>query len=95
MTATKASSRLPPPSAAVLIPVVEAPRYALIVGELTGGRRLLSDDLSTLESIALVAAVGATSTCTLRRTRTAVAWVSELDTSEAVTVYVPSPSGAR
>jgi signal transduction histidine kinase len=44
------------PSAAVLIPVVEAPRYALIVGELTGGRRLLSDDLSTLESIALVVA---------------------------------------
>jgi signal transduction histidine kinase len=46
----------PHPSAAVLIPVVEAPRYALIVGELTGGRRLLSDDLSTLESIALIVA---------------------------------------
>ena len=46
----------PHPAAVVLIPVVEAPRYALIVGELTGGRRLLSDDLSTLESIAVVVA---------------------------------------
>jgi LytS/YehU family sensor histidine kinase len=44
------------PAAAVLIPVAEAPRFALIVAELTGGRRLLSDDLSTLESIAIVVA---------------------------------------
>jgi two-component system LytT family sensor kinase len=44
------------PPAAVLIPVAEAPRYALLVGELTGGRRLLSDDLSALESIAIVVA---------------------------------------
>ena len=44
------------PAAAVLIPVAEAPRYALIVAELTGGRRLLSDDLLTLESIAILVA---------------------------------------
>jgi two-component system LytT family sensor kinase len=46
----------PRPAAAVLIPVAEAPRYALIVAELTGGRRLLSDDLSALESIAIIVA---------------------------------------
>jgi two-component system LytT family sensor kinase len=44
------------PAAAVLIPVTETPRYALIVAELTGGRRLLSDDLSALESIAIIIA---------------------------------------
>ena len=44
------------PAAAVVLPVAEAPRYALIVAELTGGRRLLSDDLSALESIAIVVA---------------------------------------
>jgi two-component system LytT family sensor kinase len=47
---------VPRPAATVLIPVTEAPRYALIVAELTGGRRLLSDDLSALESIAIVVA---------------------------------------
>jgi two-component system LytT family sensor kinase len=44
------------PAAAVLIPVAEAPRYALVVAGLTGGRRLLSDDLLALESIAIVIA---------------------------------------
>jgi two-component system LytT family sensor kinase len=44
------------PAAAVLIPVAEAPRYALVIAELTGGRRLLSDDLLALESIAIVVA---------------------------------------
>src|ERR1700722_3881160 len=44
------------PAAAVLIPVAEAPRYALVVAELKGGRRLLSDDLLALESIAIVVA---------------------------------------
>jgi signal transduction histidine kinase len=46
----------PRPAAAVLIPVAEPPRYALLVAELKGGRRLLSDDLLTLESIAIVIA---------------------------------------
>jgi two-component system LytT family sensor kinase len=44
------------PAAAVLIPVAEAPRFVLLVAGLTGGRRLLSDDLSALESIAIVVA---------------------------------------
>ncbi len=44
------------PAAAVLIPVAETPQYVLIVAELTGGRRLLSDDLSALESIAVLVA---------------------------------------
>jgi two-component system LytT family sensor kinase len=44
------------PAAAVLIPVAETPQYVLIVAELTGGRRLLSDDLSALESIAIIIA---------------------------------------
>jgi hypothetical protein len=48
------------PAAAVLIPVTETPRYALIVAELTGGRRLLSDDLSALESIAIIIADAST-----------------------------------
>jgi LytS/YehU family sensor histidine kinase len=34
----------------------EAPRYAFIISELTGGRRLLSDDRSALEFIAIAAA---------------------------------------
>jgi len=43
-------------AATVTIAAAEPPRYALVISELTGGRRLLSDDLSTLESIAIVAA---------------------------------------
>ncbi|HSY51221.1 MAG TPA: histidine kinase [Thermoanaerobaculia bacterium] len=38
------------------IPTTEAPRYALVVGELAGGRRLLSDDLEMLDGVALTAA---------------------------------------
>ena len=34
------------------IPVAEPPRFALEVGELTGGRRLLSDDRAALDAIA-------------------------------------------
>jgi LytS/YehU family sensor histidine kinase len=34
------------------VPVAEPPHYALEVGELTGGRRLLSDDRAALDSIA-------------------------------------------
>lgn len=40
----------------VLVPTSEAPQYRLEVGELVGGRRLLSDDLLLLESVALLAA---------------------------------------
>ena len=40
--------------ATVEIPAAEPPRYALDVGELTGGRRLLSDDRAALDAIALL-----------------------------------------
>jgi two-component system LytT family sensor kinase len=39
-----------------IIPTTEPPRYALIVGPLAGGRRLLSDDLHMLDDMALLAA---------------------------------------
>ncbi len=44
------------PHAALIVPTVDAPRYVVLIGQLLGGRRLLSDDLSLLESIALTAA---------------------------------------
>jgi two-component system LytT family sensor kinase len=43
-------------AAVVFVPVSEAPRYAIFIAELTGGRRLLSDDVGTLEAIAVVVA---------------------------------------
>jgi hypothetical protein len=42
--------------AAKIIPTTEAPHYALIVGPLAGGRRLLSDDTSVIDDMALFAA---------------------------------------
>jgi two-component system LytT family sensor kinase len=42
--------------AVVVVPTVDAPHYAFFIGELLGGRRLLSGDLSLLETIALVTA---------------------------------------
>ena len=36
-------------SAVAVLPLAEAPRYALVVNGLTGGRRLLSDDVQVLE----------------------------------------------
>jgi two-component system LytT family sensor kinase len=39
-------------SAVVVVPTAEAPRYAVSLGELAGGRRLLSDDLAMLEAVA-------------------------------------------
>jgi LytS/YehU family sensor histidine kinase len=42
----------PSATATVEIPVAEPPRYALEVGQLTGGRRLLSDDRAALDAIA-------------------------------------------
>jgi two-component system LytT family sensor kinase len=41
---------------AVLVPTVDPPQYMLIVGELAGGRRLLSDDIAMLESQAILVA---------------------------------------
>ena len=38
------------------IPTAEAPRYTLAIAPLTGGRRLLSDDVAMLETIATVGA---------------------------------------
>jgi two-component system LytT family sensor kinase len=40
----------------VAVLTTELPRYNLLVGELAGGRRLLSDDLAMLESVAVAAA---------------------------------------
>lgn len=42
--------------AVVLVPTSEPPQYRLLIGELTGGRRLLSDDLALLEVAATMAA---------------------------------------
>jgi two-component system LytT family sensor kinase len=41
---------------AMIIPTTELPRFALIVGPLAGGRRLLSDDTEMLNNIGLLAA---------------------------------------
>ena len=40
----------------VVIPTSEEPRYALVLGPLSGGRRLLSDELEMLGAVALMAA---------------------------------------
>lgn len=40
----------------VLIPTSEAPQYRLQIGALSGGRRLLSDDLALLEAVAVLTA---------------------------------------
>jgi signal transduction histidine kinase len=42
--------------AQVIVPTSDAPRFVFEVGELTGGRRFLSDDLATLETIAVAIA---------------------------------------
>ncbi len=43
-------------AAVILVPTGERPRYAISIGELTRGRRLLSDDLATLDAIAVILA---------------------------------------
>jgi two-component system, LytTR family, sensor kinase len=43
-------------SATVLIPLAQSPGYILAIGQLSGGRRLLSDDIAFLESVALATA---------------------------------------
>ncbi|HUK89580.1 MAG TPA: histidine kinase [Blastocatellia bacterium] len=41
---------------AVAVPTVDPPQYALLIGELAGGRRLLSDDIAMLEAVAILLA---------------------------------------
>jgi signal transduction histidine kinase len=58
-TATGAHSapwRAPRPTAIVLVPTTDPPQYLLVIGELAGGRKLLSDDIAMLESVALLVA---------------------------------------
>ncbi len=50
------SGRLRFPAATILIPTHEPPRYFLIIGELSAGRQLLSDDVAMLESVAMMLA---------------------------------------
>jgi signal transduction histidine kinase len=40
----------------VIVATADAPRYAIEVGEVTGGRRFLSDDLATLDALSAAAA---------------------------------------
>lgn len=47
---------LAPPAACVTVPTTDQPTFVFVIGQLSGGRRLLSDDLATLESIAVVVA---------------------------------------
>ncbi len=54
--ATASSDQAQKMMAIILIPTTDAPAYQLLVGELAGGRRLLSDDLAMLESVALIVA---------------------------------------
>ncbi len=49
-------TRILRPAAIVVVPTAEEPRHALIVDELMGGRRLLSDEVTTLETVGLLAA---------------------------------------
>jgi two-component system LytT family sensor kinase len=58
-TELKAGALVPEPlkrgATAVLVPTVEAPQFALSIESLSGGRRLLSDDQSLLDRLALLA----------------------------------------
>jgi LytS/YehU family sensor histidine kinase len=45
-----------PPATCVTIPTTDQPRFVYVIGQLSAGRRLLSDDLATLEAIGLVVA---------------------------------------
>jgi len=52
-----AGDPLPGPAATwVTVPTTDQPHFVLVIGQLTGGRRLLSDDIATLEAIAVVVA---------------------------------------
>lgn len=50
------TGRLRLPAATVLIPTHEPPLYSLVIGELSAGRQLLSDDTAMLEAMALILA---------------------------------------
>ncbi len=45
-----------PNSADIFVPTVESPLYQIRLGEFSGGRRLLSDEIEMLEAVALIAA---------------------------------------
>ncbi len=45
-----------PPATCVTIPAADQPRFVIVIGQLSAGRRLLSDDLATLEAIAVLVA---------------------------------------
>jgi signal transduction histidine kinase len=45
-----------PVAAIAMVPTTESPRFAVVIAGLTGGRRLLSGDVATLEAIALTLA---------------------------------------
>jgi LytS/YehU family sensor histidine kinase len=49
-------SPIPRPAAIVVVPTAEEPRHVLVITELMGGRRLLSDDVATLETVGLLVA---------------------------------------
>jgi two-component system LytT family sensor kinase len=57
VAASLGGARLPaPPSTCVSIPTTDHPRFILAIGQLSAGRRLLSDDVATLESTAVLVA---------------------------------------
>jgi two-component system LytT family sensor kinase len=45
-----------PATALVTVPTTDPPRFVLVIGQLTGGRRFLSDDLATIEALAVTLA---------------------------------------
>jgi signal transduction histidine kinase len=57
--AARTSRRLKEPDAratTILAPTAEPPQYRLTIGEMAGGRRLMSDDVAFLESVAVMVA---------------------------------------
>jgi two-component system, LytTR family, sensor kinase len=55
----RASRRLKEPDAratTIIAPTAESPQYRLTIGEMAGGRRLMSDDVAFLEAVALMVA---------------------------------------
>jgi hypothetical protein len=55
-TPSDADGHEPGCTADALLPTAETPRFTIHVGELLGGRRLLSDDLTLLDAVAAIAA---------------------------------------
>jgi two-component system LytT family sensor kinase len=52
----EAAAKVRPDRVVREIPTTEAPRFALVIGSLAGGRTLLSDDVALLDGVSLVAA---------------------------------------